>query len=414
MNHPIGRRDALKAGLAALTAPIAVAHASPPTRGVRAFQIAEPAGLRRFGYPVHTLVPDAADGRHFRLIRDGRVIPAQFRPVQGPGGRTDIALDFIASPGPLESSRYEVHFGMDVEPGPEPNAGLSVARRNARYFVSQGGALTFEVAEDLSGFLRSVGSPRIGYLRDSLGSLSIVGKEATTPGATDSKPASVRSRVTREGPFAVGLRFEWSKPSGVRSTLDLTIPRSKSWVEASWSVEDPANQVIGLGLELPLLIEGSPTLVDFGAGSTVYGQIKGQQRMELLSNQADAASLRPSEPAWVVRQGEGDEPAILAASTPDSKKPAEGWSHVMDSSRCTALAVAGFGRAGVKDRISVGADGTLRCHRSLAGGPAAPPGAAKSLHFWLHFVPMPVQVGAATSPQAILSPLRVEWDRLPG
>ena len=37
-------------------------------------------------------------------------------------------------------------------------------------------------------------------------------------------------------------------------------------------------------------------------------------------------------------------------------------------------------------------------------------GGERSLHFWLHFVTMPVQVGAATSPQAMQNPLRVEWD----
>jgi len=36
-------------------------------------------------------------------------------------------------------------------------------------------------------------------------------------------------------------------------------------------------------------------------------------------------------------------------------------------------------------------------------------GNERYLHFWLHFVGMPVQLGAATSPQAILNPLRVEW-----
>jgi hypothetical protein len=47
-------------------------------------------------------------------------------------------------------------------------------------------------------------------------------------------------------------------------------------------------------------------------------------------------------------------------------------------------------------------------------GPAAarpgegPPAGAKRLAFWLHFVGMPVQVGAATSPQAMLAPLQVE------
>jgi hypothetical protein len=52
----------------------------------------------------------------------------------------------------------------------------------------------------------------------------------------------------------------------------------------------------------------------------------------------------------------------------------------------------------------VSADGRLVIRRDfLRGG-------ERSLHFWLHFVTMPVQVGAATSPAAMQNSLRVEWD----
>jgi hypothetical protein len=73
----------------------------------------------------------------------------------------------------------------------------------------------------------------------------------------------------------------------------------------------------------------------------------------------------------------------------------------MDRERCTAVAVEGFA-AGPGAEIAVGADGRLRLWR-----PFARPG-PKRLAFWLHFVGMPVQVGAATSPQAMLAPPRVE------
>jgi hypothetical protein len=38
-----------------------------------------------------------------------------------------------------------------------------------------------------------------------------------------------------------------------------------------------------------------------------------------------------------------------------------------------------------------------------------PEGGPKRLKFWLHFVPMPVQIGAVTSPPSMLAPLVVEW-----
>ena len=40
--------------------------------------------------------------------------------------------------------------------------------------------------------------------------------------------------------------------------------------------------------------------------------------------------------------------------------------------------------------------------------PAVLPLTMKGLRFWLHFVDVPVQVGAVTSPQAMLAPLLVE------
>ncbi len=64
-----------------------------------------------------------------------------------------VEIDFNASPGPLEISRYEVHFGPEVQPGPEPITGLKVEKRGGMWQISQGSSLTFEVAENLTGFL---------------------------------------------------------------------------------------------------------------------------------------------------------------------------------------------------------------------------------------------------------------------
>src|SRR5262249_36610941 len=86
---------------------------------------------------------------------------------------------------------------------------------------------------------------------------------------------------------------------------------------------------------------------------------------------------------------------------PQGKASVEGWAHVMDRQRCTALAIADFGAA---DEVRADADGRLRLRRGFEPGK----GGERSLRFWLHFVAMPVQVGALTSPQAMLAPLAVE------
>jgi hypothetical protein len=402
--------------MVALTIPVA-AGMRPRTLGdVRSFRLIESAGLRRFGYPVHAVVPDAAKGRNFRLIRDGRAIPAQFRIVDGIGGKPEVSLDFVASVGPLDASRYEVQFGPDVEPLAEARGVVGVEKRDSRILVTQGSSLTFEIAEDLSGFLRSAGSPRLGYVRG--GSIGLAVRErggaSFEPLSAIKTPAPIQIKVAREGPFAIGLSSEWSDPGNARSRLDLTVPHSKSWVQAVWSVDDPENTIAGLSLDLNLLIEGTETLVDFGAGSTIYGQLKKSQRADLVAGRAEG-EVEPAESGsgWVVRLGEGKIPPVFAASTGESPRPAEGWAHVMDTRRCTAVAVAGFGRSRARDTIQVGSDGRLNLVRDYAVVASEPKQKSKSLAFWLHFVPMPVQVGALTSAQSILSPLQVEWDRPP-
>jgi hypothetical protein len=136
--------------------------------------------------------------------------------------------------------------------------------------------------------------------------------------------------------------------------------------------------------------------------------------MELVAGRAIGEADPASGSGWTVRKGAGASPAVTASSTPESPRPAEGWAHVMDARRCSALAIADFGRKGARDQIIVGADGRVRLARDFSVGEGDPPRGPKSLAFWLHFVPMPVQVGAATSPQSILTPLLVEWDRPPG
>src|SRR5262249_36493191 len=92
----------------------------------------------------------------------------------------------------------------------------------------------------------------------------------------------------------------------------------------------------------------------------------------------------------------------------------EGWIHVFDRERCTAMAVAQFGRARpwAVDRFDVYANGRVRFERlylSQKTVPSAPKEPKKTLRFWLHFVTVPVQSGAVTSPQSMLAPLEAMW-----
>ena len=378
---------------------------------VRAFRLTESAGLRRFNYPVHAVVPDAGHGRNFRLIRDGKAIPAQFRKSSGPEGKFNVALDFNVSLDPLEVGRYQVQFGPRVEPGPEPKGGLKLNKSEGKFHVGQGSALTYTINPDLEGFLESVGSPRLGYVHPPLSPGLTVQRKGEKPRPLFEK-GQTESQVTREGPVAVGLRFVSGKTAEESVVVDLTIPQSKSWVQGEVIVHDPANEVTWLGFNMGFELEGAPTLVDLGAGSMIYGQVAEGQSMELIAGRANGekAPFQAGQ-GWVVRQGPATSPKVFAASTTENPRSAEGWAHLMDARRCVAIAVDGFGQKNARDTLTIQGGKSLILRREYAVGDASAAPGPKTLTFWLHFVPMPVQVGAQTSPQAILKPLRVEWDR---
>lgn len=389
--------------LLALTLVPSFADADQPAGGRITLVVSETAGIRRFGYPVSTVLdlPEPMkEGVHFRLLEGGKPIGAQFRPLSKP----TVRLDFNASPGPLERREYVVEFGPDVAPGQEPKGGLTVETADDEFRVQHGKELEFAVPRNLLGLLRGVKTPKTDYLRPKSEGLLIRLKDGSERriGGPD-----LTGRVVVRGPLSVVLRFQ-TKSDGdkaVSSVVEMDFPLSKSWVRVVWTVDDPRGEAAGLGADLGLHIDGEPTLIDFGAGSLVYAHLKRGQ----------SAVLRQNGPAWETLVGPSGGrllPYVVAARplegarAPGPQK-AEGWAHAMDRERCTAVAVRDFAVC-ERGEISADADGRLRLWRHFALDGAAPPSGRKELVFWLHFVGMPVQVGAVTSPQAMLAPIIVE------
>src|SRR5262249_26475186 len=122
-----------------------------------------------------------------------------------------------------------------------------------------------------------------------------------------------------------------------------------------------------------------------------YGTLKGQEVMLL--------SAGPGQ-GWKIDKGAAGVLTPFAVAVGGTAGRAEGWSHIMDATRCTTLAVAGFGRE-TNDRIEIAANGRVRLSRVFGTGRQD----SKSMTAWFHFVGNPVQVGAVTSPQAMQSPL---------
>jgi hypothetical protein len=398
------------------------AAAGPELESSLTFRLKETAGLRRFGYPVHTVLPEGSTGARYRLEQGGKPVPAQFREVSNPGGKPAVSLDFNASLGPLETQAYTVQFGEGVAPVAEPRGGMNVSHKGGNFFVSNGSALQYTVPETLGDLVVSVKNARLEFIGETQRScaLMLTANDASRKGVAFGESGRVKASITRQGPLAVGLRFEeeLTLPGGktVRAVADLTFPNSKSWVETTLTVDDPEGLVRSLTFQLPILVEGEPTLVDLGASNTVYGTIKGQERMVLLSGREPVRPQPDPGGSWVVFKGDRTRsiPQFAVSKTRDADA-AEGWAHVMDRRRCTAIAVADFAR-GTRDTISVEANGLVEFFREYvgAGEKPAPEGfkGTKTLRYWAHFVTNPVQIGALTSPQAMLAPLSVDWEPL--
>jgi hypothetical protein len=200
------------------------------------------------------------------------------------------------------------------------------------------------------------------------------------------------------------------------SSIAMTFPSSKSWVEVVWSIADPNDRIESMGLDLDLRLEGEPTLIDCGARPTVYSTLEPRERIVFEAGHSLNAQGR--ELNWAIRKGSSSSALLLeAAGEKRAGREPEGWVHVMDRTRCTAMAVADFGQASAAmlDRFELESKGLLRFERRFHPEQAKPgsgktPGVKKSLRFWIHFVTMPVQVGAKTSPQAMLAPLEALWE----
>jgi hypothetical protein len=316
-------------------------------------------------------------------LENGKAVPAQFSPLAD----ATMDLDFNVTIGPWETREYRVERGAG---GARIDKGVTVAQANGTYAVRHG--VEFDVPDNLLGLLNQVKGSKLSYLRPGSQGLLLNYKDDIEfrVGGTGHWSAPTQARVTKRGPLVGGIRFESMEglrgDRSVKSVVEMDFPRSKSWIEVRWTVDDPERWVSGMMVDLNLLIEGAPTLVDFGANNTVYAALKPGQRIELSA----------APPSWFVNLDGQPYASSL-------KSRAEGWAHVMDKLRATAIAVAGFG-AEARDRIEVSADGRVLIRRDFSRG------GERSLHFWLHFVTIPVQVGAATSPQAMQSPLQVEWE----
>jgi hypothetical protein len=354
------------------------------------FRLRENAGLRRFSYPVRARFQTERAASALRLVEAGKPVAAQFTQM-GPGS---VEVDFSASLLPWQQRVYRIEEGA----GPAPRDTMEVVDTGSSFVVRHPSRLEFEVPNNLLGFLNAVRTPAVSYLRPGSFGLGLDYRDdiGFRAGGANHWGEKTIGKVVKQGPLACALRFDGKVglrgSRTVSSVVEMEFPRSKSWVEATWTLDDVENLVSGMWVEIDLEVEGERTLVDYGADSMVYAALRPGQRSGLRG----AFRRSDSQYDWEVDVG-GE--AYASGRAPRL----EGWAHVMDSRRATATAMADFARyPATQDRIEAGAGGKLVLHRTTGG-------LRKELRFWLHFVSMPVQVGAATSPQSMQNPLLVDW-----
>jgi hypothetical protein len=210
--------------------------------------------------------------------------------------------------------------------------------------------------------------------------------------------------IERSGPIACALLFEFEDwPKGTTSRVLLEFVRTKSWVHAVWTIDGEPQDLQQMGASLALQLDGEEALIDFGAGDFVYATVTQAQAARL-----EAGPRETDHVPWQVLHGPRSQLTPIVVAPDRFVTPrVHGWAHVMDDRRCTVLAMGDFGEASA-DSISVDGRGELAWTREVAR-PSDVGDRSQRLEFWLHFVTMPVHVGARTSPRSMQEPLEVRW-----
>ena len=360
------------AGLTSLGA-TSQASASAPGERRLALRLTETAGIRRFGYPVSTQLPADLSATRFRLTKDGREIPAQFRRGLRPRWPRRGGPRLQCQSGPLRGRELRSHRRRSRPSQPRTARRHELSTRG----TERSTCLMLHTSRTRSARISPVscarsGIPALEFLKPNSPGLFVGSRGRktyldATPGPTAKPP---RVQVARQGPMAAGLSFDHAiqldEKSHLASSIAMTFPSSKSWVEVVWTIADPEDRIDSMGLDLDLRLEGEPILIDCGARSTVYTTLEPRER--IVFEAGHPLNIQGRELEWAIRKGSSTSPLLLeAAGEKRSGREPEGWVHVMDRTRCTAMAIADFGRPSqaqeTLDRFEIEANGLLRFER---------------------------------------------------
>jgi hypothetical protein len=372
-----------------------VAPAAQPG-GRLTLTVRETAGIRRTQFPAMAVVPVPASGltdaAAVMLSLNGTAVPVQSTVLaRWPDASIrELAVDFNASPGANESLAYVLQYGAAVRPAAGGARGLTITEQPDAVRI---GNVTFS---------RS-GSPLITsvkYRDEAIGTgpngLLVVDQAGMAHDLSAGRDMTLD--IVKRGPLVAALRYTGSLPlaqAAVRFTVLAEMPSSKSWVKLSAHVDDPGRRVREIAFATPLALGPLPWTWDFGTTRWTYGSMRTAADRVVMSS-SSAATTTP----WTVVGGpEGREQTYESGP---ARSTFGGWAHLQGAREVVAFAIDRAPEFNGTTRVTF--DGAGHAEFALTPGRAV---TRHDLVVYEHFVASPVQIGAATSPAAILSPLIV-------
>ena len=374
-------------------------HAQTAT-STRTIDVSETAGIRRTEYPANVQVelPRGAlrDVTNARLLRDANDVPAQFSAERtwDDGSTRTLGVDFNVSLGPSERRSYVLEFGPGVKSNAPGGRGLTV---NEEADAIQAGSFRF--ARPGAPLVVAANYVKTNFIGTGRNGLAVIDRAGVTHELSTAQGVAVA--IVKPGPLKVVLRYTGRMTLDQSTTfpfeITLEMPNSKSWLKMSATVQDAASRVRQIAFDSPLAFASLPLTWDFGTENGTYGAFRSATDTAILQQTVNAKG-----PAgWTVRTGaEGatlnayEESATLGRS--------HGWGHLLDARGAVAFGFAEFGNEQGVYRIALTGSGQT----SFSFEPARPMKELR-LTVYQHFVTTPVPIGAATSPAAMLNPLKV-------
>jgi hypothetical protein len=385
-----------------VAAALASAGLDAQTRGSVNVYVKESAGIRRTAYPVNARVPlpqgALADSANTRLVNGEMETPAQIAAESRwrDGSIHWLAVDFNASIGPMESQTYRLEYGGDVKAAASVR-GLTVTE-NANA-IEVGRVRFNKSGAPLLASVKFRGED-IGRGANGLVVRDAAGKEHDL---TDGE--GLQAEVVKRGPLYVVIRYSGAivVDGSYRAPFVMTVemPNSKSWVKITATVEDPGKRLQEISFHTPLALGALPWEWDFGTDHWTYGVLRNPGDTVVLSEAVKTSGVNE----WKVTTSSNGQEQSYETGVADRAKVIR-WAHLQNVNEVIAFVMETEGSSAETYRIRLAGDGQTSFHFA-----PALPRPQHHLTVYEHYVATPVQIGAATSPSSILTPLSAVCDR---